>query len=181
MVGGAWYYVEKKSEKPSATEQVVENEEPRETGSDLAGRDTFGYLLGLNEDITCDFEYVSPDTNAAVAGTVNIAAGNIRADFEMEQAGEVYQSHLIQTDQMIYTWTESSQGTFAFASSLEAEAQTANGGSPTVDRSLNMSQSVDYDCQPWGSDDSLFVPPSDIEFQSQAELLRQATPDHGAI
>ena len=176
LVGGAWYYVEKKSEEPATDDEASvekEVEEPNEPEPNLAGYNSFGYLMALNRDLACDFSYTAPDTDGAVAGTVYISDENIRADFEMEQAGEIYRSHLIQNNEEVYTWTESSLGTFAFVSPI-AEEGTTGSDTSQPDRSLDMSQTVDYDCQPWSWDGSLFVPPGDIDFLSPEEVLDNA-------
>jgi len=172
-VGGVWYVVEQKSEV--SEEADLEKEETEQMSEeDLSGMGSFSSLMGLGRNLTCDFSYSASDAGGAVAGTVYIAGENIRGDFEMEQAGEVYKSHMIQDGEMAYTWTTSSQGTFAFKSEInkaETEA-SAQYSANAADRSMDLSQEVDYKCRTWNKDESKFVPPSNINFLSPEDMIQ---------
>ncbi len=122
----------------------------------FAGTGSFTDLVGLGKDLQCDFSYVSDTTNAAVAGVVKVSGSNIRSDFEMQQAGETYDSHLIQSGQYTYSWTESEVGTVAVRINMDE--------APSNERPVVMDSKVDYNCQAWTADISVFVPPSDLEF-----------------
>ena len=176
VVGGGWFLVSQEDDmssddKEAMNDQVAEMEE-------MSGFGSLASLMGLGQNLTCDFNYSAPDAAGAVAGTVYVAGENIAADFEMEQAGEVYESHMIQDGNMAYTWTTSSQGTFAFKSEIsepdpEVMAEYAGSASGSS-RNMDLSQEVDYDCRAWNVDSSKFVPPSDINFMSQQEMMMEA-------
>lgn len=145
----------------------------------FSGTGSFEDLLGMGRNLTCDFSYVAEDTNGAVAGTVRVSGERMRGDFEMEQAGETYYSHMIQDGEMIYTWSESPMGDFAIAMSVEEgeAASTADAGETEYSRPVDMSNDVDYDCRAWNVDASVFTPPSDIEFMSMEEMFQNMMPE----
>ena len=151
------------------TNKTVEKDEP------LSGLGSFAELIALGRNISCDFSYVSADTNGAVAGTVYIAGEKMRGDFDMEQAGQLFESHMIDDGEFAYTWTVSSQGTFAFKSPvMDSEASEEAESSVPPSRAVDMDHEVEYDCQTWRVDESMFIPPSDVEFVSPDMMMQEA-------
>lgn len=175
LIGGGWYYFDSKNEAPENEDMMSgEENEEAESAAPLKGAGSFRELMGLGQNLTCDFSYVADDTNGAVAGTVYVAGELVRADFDMMQGGVTYESHMIQDGEMAYTWTVSPQGTFAFRSDV-SEATTSgasDSGSANGNRGVDLSQEVDYDCRTWNVDNALFVPPADVEFMNPEEMMK---------
>lgn len=176
VVGGAWYFIEQNDDykaAPNNGQQVTKTKSDR--AKDLSGFGSFSDLIEKDLDLACDFEMVSSDTKAAVAGTIYISEGKLRADFAMEQAGEVYESHFLHDDTHSYTWTTSSLGTFAFMSPLDGTSGA--GDTATVNRNIDFSQEVDYECRVWTVDEAVFLPPADVEFLTTADMTLEAAPE----
>ncbi len=176
LIGGGWYYFDSKKEGPENKEATSgEENTDQESSAPLKGAGSFRQLMGLGQNLTCDFSYVAEDTNGAIAGTVYVAGDLIRTDFDMMQAGVTYESHMIQDGQMSYMWTMSPQGTFAFKNDV-SESDSAQGNGTTnnasENRSVDLSQEVDYDCRSWNVDNALFVPPADIEFMDPQAMMQ---------
>ena len=142
----------------------------------LAGLGSFASLMALGQSLRCDFSYVAPETRGAVAGTVYIDGENIRNDFDMEQAGQLFESHMIQDGEYAYSWSQSPQGTFAIKTPVNDEDDSGIefDTSPSANRSVDLDHQVEYDCQVWSADPSMFVPPADIEFLSIDEMIQNA-------
>jgi len=159
---------ERSDAAPTSTTEVSDDSEI------LAGTDSIASLLERGESLECEFQYL-PETGGAVAGTMYIDRGKMRGDFEMEQAGEVYSSHMIQTNETMYTWTESPQGTFAMRFDVSEEDASADTPEPTASRQpVSLEEEVNYECRPWRVDPTFFVPPEDIDFQSMEEMMGEA-------
>lgn len=173
LIGGGWFYFNRDDE-PLGSEigGNVEEDADELQSSGLRGAGSFRYLMGLGQNLTCDFSSVSEETGGAVAGTVYVAGELIRADFDMEQAGEAYESHMIQDGEMSYTWTISPQGTFAFKAPISEVPGAEASGSASGNRSVDLSQEVDYDCRPWNVDNALFIPPADVVFMSMEDMMQ---------
>lgn len=188
LVGGGVLYVSlngtSDSETPSASTQTEDRNTPtvqsRQSGGveeSFAGTGSFADLMELGRDIECDFSYVADDTNAAVAGTVKVAGEKIRGDFAMEQGGQAYNSSLIQDGVMIYTWSETPQGTFALqmpVTDVEEEEESL-----ATDRGMDMDADVTYECRSWTVDARAFVPPSDIDFMSPDMMMQNLLQEYG--
>lgn len=181
---GGWFLLQTNEEAPAENSITTDEENtntkeqesvPKENNDSLSGAGSFASLMGLGRNLTCDFTDVSEETNGAVAGTVYIAGEKLRGDFEMEQAGVVYESHMIHDDSTIYTWTESDQGMVAMKfSKPEDETTIGSDSSESAGESFSMDESVDYDCRPWSVDQSVFVPPSNIEFTDFDVFMQNA-------
>ena len=152
--------------RPGSSGSVKRNQTATVSES-LSGTGSFQDLVGLGKDLMCDFSFVAEKTNAAIAGTIKVSGANFRSDFEMQQAGETYQSHLIQSGQYTYSWTESDAGVVAVRMNMNELA--------VAERPVIMNSAVDYTCQAWTADIAVFVPPGDLEFVDQAELMRERT------
>lgn len=181
---GAWYFFmsdPKEAHAPATTdsvETVGENDdqttETQKSNDALSGFGSFANIMGLGRNLTCDFTHVAEETGGAVAGTVYISGERLRGDFEMEQAGMVYKSHMIHDDETIYTWTESDQGMVAMKFPNTDDDGGLIDDGQADDRSMSLDEAVEYDCRPWSVNASAFVPPSDIEFMDFESFMEEA-------
>ena len=175
----AWFMLGRNAEAPATVEStntetpaaVTPAEKTEPVSDTFSGVGSFLDLMKLGRDISCEFSYVSPDSNGAVAGTVQFSGGMMRGDFEMQQAGEVYTSHMIQDNDYMYTWSESPQGTFAVKMPVEEEGAETTAQSGEYERPVDLNNDVDYECRPWGVNASVFTPPGDIQFRSMEDMM----------
>lgn len=178
IAGGAWLLIggdkaqapTEETETESRNISTVTSNSSGEVQETFAGTGSFADLIGLGRNVTCDFTHEA-ETGSTVAGTIKVSGGKIRSDFEMQQAGIVYESHFIQDTTYMYTWSDSPQGSFAMKSPVEdlevqGEADTAPG------RTVDMDSDVEYECRAWTADASVFVPPSDITFMTPNEMMQ---------
>lgn len=144
----------------------------------FSGSGSFLSLLEMGMSIQCDYQY-TPETGGAVAGTSYIdgRTGRVRSDFEMQQAGERYESSLIVKDDRSYVWTNSAYGNFAIVSDVSSdgsvEAETAGEDMVSLD------DEVSYDCRPWTVEESRFALPAGVEFQTMEQMMQARMQDAG--
>jgi hypothetical protein len=185
VAGGAWLLLGGESaEAPSTSQEPSDRNTSTVTSSSnssinesFSGTGSFMDLLGLGQSVTCDFTHEA-ETGSAVAGTVRVANGKMRSDFEMQQANTVYESHFIQDDTYFYTWSETPEGSFAMKAPVEDMEAAPGANSGGAERPVDLDSDVEYDCQPWRADASVFVPPNDIEFVTPNEMMQNMMQDY---
>lgn len=177
--GGVWYVTGRDSGVESDEMTSVETEQMDDVEmmdeEDLSGFGSFASLLGLGRDISCEYSYTDDDGNAG-SGEGYFSGNLMRVDSVLTDTdGTVYTSHMINDGTTMYTWTETTDGTFAVmmpAAEFEEdpsdymyESETETTGEVSVE------QEVEYDCEGWSVDASVFVPPSDVEFTDMAAMM----------
>lgn len=150
---GVWYFSSKDANgiptSPSQTENVQSETEGAATFKDLMSR-TGSWECSVSTSIQ----------QAPSEGTVLISDGNIRGNFVSTieaMGGMTVNSHVIQADGYIYTWTD------RVAQGMKTPLPDTVSGQATVGLA-SMSEQVEYSCAPWDLDASVFVPPTTIEF-----------------
>lgn len=112
-------------------------------------------LLGMNTSQVCTF---SMDTESVkTSGTVHVANGKVRGDFQSQTEGGAISSHMISDGQYVNIWTDSMAQGFRMKIDAGATA-SANSNVPDFDQKMN------YNCKPGSVEASLFVPPTTIKF-----------------
>ena len=129
------------------------------TASSMASG-TLKSLFASNTSQKCTFNNKASG-DAEVTGTIYAAGGKVRGDFQGNVGGSTVNSHVIVDSQTFYVWTDMSKQGFKFALTDEEKA-AANGKVQGPD----LNQTVDYSCQGWTVDNSVFVVPADITFTS---------------
>ena len=131
-------------------------------------------LIKLGKTLKCTY---STDTQgASISGTSYIAGKNMRGDFEStDPTGNKIQSHMISDGTWVYTWTSASpQGFKMNISDAESKASTPSASGSTNGQNLDaFKNNVDFKCNPWVEDASLFQVPSDIKFTDFSESLKK--------
>jgi hypothetical protein len=93
---------------------------------------------------------------------------NMRMDTETADAHGIY------TKDVMYTWT-GKQGVMMKLEDIEKMAQNAQAQTQPAPRTKEeiVQENVDVQCEPFNVPDSMFVPPSDVEFQDMSEIFKQ--------
>lgn len=162
---------------PATAEQEssVETEATESEKESLTGFGSFASLLSMGRNITCEYTYQDEEGGTG-SGTGYFAGERMRVDSVMTMAedGSVYNSHIINDGETMYTWTETADGTFATMMPVtETEIDEPMSYEETEDSSADFSagQEVTYDCDSWSVDNSVFVPPSDVEFTDMGAMM----------
>ncbi len=133
-----------------------------ETGSDTAFTGSITDLASRGGNHTCTFEHGSDAGESS--GTVYISGTDMRGDFKTVAQGVTVESHMIQKDGFMYTWSPASPSGFKMKIDGTASAST---GAPSGSYG-DLDQSYSYECSTWSRDNSKFAIPaiSFMEFSS---------------
>lgn len=179
IAAAAWYVKSNSAEENIEPASAVNQNSPEtinKTDSDtLTGVGSFAALLGLGQNITCDYSF--SDEVGAGTGTGYFAGERMRVDSTMTTNDGVFDSHMINDGDFIYTWTSTSEGDFAVKIPIPEESADVDDSDYSYmdgDESgqFDVDQQVEYDCDRWSVDGSVFVPPVDIEFMDMSAMMQ---------
>lgn len=139
--------------------------QPSQTAAQKSsGQQTFRELAA-GKPQKCEVKF-SQD-NAQSQGTVYVGGGKMRNDSTATVEGKTVVSHMILDGNTIYTWMDGqTTGLKMQATPTEAEKSQAGQQKP-----VNLEQKVDYTCEGWSVDTSLFTPPANITFSDFSSLI----------
>jgi hypothetical protein len=135
-------------------------------GNDVAERSSLKALLAATQPQRCTFRDTS--TVGVSEGTVFVAGGRMRGDFATVSNGQTVQAHLVVAGETSYTWVDGQSTGVKF--SLNA----AGDGSSQPASGVDVDKPVDYRCEPWAVDQTVFSLPSGVEFNDVSALLPPA-------
>lgn len=125
-------------------------------------------LFGQGKNVSCTIDY--PDSQVQ-DGTVYVSGSKMRGDFSMMTDGKTADSHMINDGTYIYSWSSvSAQGTKMKVETVEEASQEVN---TEQKQNVDLDTEVDYKCAPWSVDNSLFVPPANVQFVDFSESMKQ--------
>jgi hypothetical protein len=160
LLGGGVFLMTKKSQTPTTkTEQPAAQNTTPETA-----QGTLKSLLANGKSVKCSFDNSASDS-AKSSGTVYVASGKMRGDFQVTSAETTTVSHMIVDSQNSYLWTDNSKQGFKFAVNQQEPTGTTSGTSGGS-QGPDINQTVNYSCQDWSPDNSMFNLPSDITFSA---------------
>jgi hypothetical protein len=116
-------------------------------------------LLSLDVPQVCTF--TDSQMGAETSGTVYVADGRARGDFEARAVGQTYHAHAIIEEETMYTWIDETK--MAFALPLNGEATS------TTNQPFDVTKNLNYICTPWTVDDTKFEKPA-LDFKSTSTI-----------
>ncbi|RJR28974.1 hypothetical protein C4564_04070 [Candidatus Microgenomates bacterium] len=130
-------------------------------------------LMSLAADQHCKFT----DTESNSSGEVFVSNGQMRGDFVSKSNGETYSAHTISDGTTVYVWMdESGMGFKTDISKLEASGDEEKN---EVSEAVDLNKQVEYECNTWSVDSSVFNIPDNIDFQSYDSLMNSAMGNDG--
>jgi len=171
---GAYLITNKTSETP--TNETSSGENMEMTGSsDFTGNITD--LLSLGGNMQCTFSSMDTDVGSSVSGMFYIAdnGNKVNGDFTVDPGeGDVMQGHVIRDGQYNYVWTSAMDTGFKFEISEESNSLFGDiAEEEATDTGINDNTQVDFDCDNWTVDNSMFVPPAGVEFSDFSSMMMQ--------
>lgn len=139
-------------------------------------------LLDLGQSYSCTFGGVDEAGNE-LSGTVYVASGNkLSGEFNMVQSGgETVQSNVISDGTYNYIWSDLLED--GLKTKIEEGDTSIFGEDGASDNSTGVSDTDNYDfnCSPWATDNSMFVPPANINFVDLSEQMMQIQEESEAM
>ena len=147
--------------------QVVQNASAPKTLKDL---------LGLGSAQKCTY----------TGGTVYVAGGKVRGDFDVTENGKTINSHMIVDGNTSYVWTEGEKNGFKVAFNPDAVSTPAPSVSPAATEAgqsgaMDAEKPQDYKCESWAADPAMFALPKDVVFQDFSSLAPSGAPQPTGI
>ncbi|MEK7559516.1 MAG: hypothetical protein AAB521_04380 [Patescibacteria group bacterium] len=163
IVLGSGAYIMSKNSAKAPSSQTSPNQS---SSGDSISPKSMKDLLTAGQSQKCTF--TDKIAEADSQGTVYVANGKMRGDFDSQVSGESYIMHMIVKDNQSYTWTEGQTTGFMmeFNPDKIAEAVPTGSSSQTVD----VNKYIDYKCSGWTADESVFTPPANVKFQNFGEV-----------
>ena len=126
-------------------------------------------LLKLGKSSKC---VLSAKTDQTItSGTTYLSNNKARSDYEMTGPdGKAIAGHFISDGTWMYTWTE---GAYAQAIKFKLDQMPTPGVEGQAQDVSNLQDKMDYKCYGWAADQSVFVPPANINFTDYSELLKK--------
>lgn len=168
LIGAATYiFSGKLAEAPADMANIIDENQMSDSMEDslnesrpLMGSATFKNLQTFDQDLVCKLTSVS-NINGAFTGKVYLSGANVRGDFDIQEAGQLFASSMIMDGDEMYFWTDTPIGKMSF----KTRTTNVDDSSPTTNNSpIAMEEEVNYDCQSWTRDEAMFVPPEGLEF-----------------
>lgn len=133
------------------------------------GQDSLQSVLALGKTLECSFR--TSDEKMPAEGTAFFDNGKLRVDTMYTGASSsVETANLIMAEGTMYTWSKTSEGSFAIKMPLSA---IPPAGTPMKsEKSVSLENKVQYDCKPWRVDGSVFVPPADVTFMDIGDMMK---------
>lgn len=139
----------------------------------VTGQDSLQSVLALGKTLECSFR--TSDEKMPAEGTAFFDGGKLRVDTMYTGASSsVETANMIMADGAMYTWSHTSEGSFAIKMPLSAIPPA--GTSQKSEKSVSLENKVQYDCKPWRVDGSVFVPPTDVTFMDMGDMMKGIPP-----
>lgn len=166
----------KNSDKSAITQELEKSPELAEKlTEDERFKGTFLQLLALGKNYMCSFDSTDAEGNTT-NGKVYVAAKGdmLRGDFTYSpKVGDSFKSNVIRDGKYNYIW--SSLDTKGFKVLIDKENDTLFGTTSketSKEGNIKDDTDVDFNCKKWSIDNSLFVPPTTIEFIDFSEQMK---------
>ncbi len=179
--GGYYLVTNNQSSSPAMVGNDDGPNQPETAENTFTGKKGMGSLMGLmgfGQNTMCTFSYVDSSTGQTSSGEFYYDGGNqkFRVDSSTQADGAVYVTHMINDGDFAYVWSEGEEENFAMKMSadMSGDANTQDYDSSEPNKPVSMDQEVEYDCNSWRVDNSMFIPPSSIEFMDMASMMQAA-------
>lgn len=168
IIGGVILSQSKKA-TPSE-EQTPPTQAVKQTGEETFSGSILN-LLKRGKNVSCTYKM----TNEAgtTEGMVYMAGEKMKGEFKtVATNGQEFDSSIIRDSKYTYSWSSVMAG----GTKMKIEKDAEQGESTEAekdDTTKSLEQDVDLKCKGWSVDNSMFVPPSNIEFKDLSAQVEQ--------
>jgi hypothetical protein len=151
------------------------------TDETMKGQNSIMSLFKLGKSMECTFSFSSDGMRGE--GTGFFADGNARVDSLYTGTGSAPTASYMISDasnKVMYTWTLDdgvAQGVkMAIPDEVpsgDVDTESKPSPMPSQEAGVTPETDVEYNCKPWTVDNSVFVPPSDVEFMDMTSMQAQ--------
>jgi len=177
LLGGGAFYLFSKSHKAST--QSEQTAAPQNQSQQMSTqKKSLADFFSMTGSLKCTFS----DNTDNSSGTVYVAVGKMRGDFQRTDSGKTHASHMINDGQFVYYWTDGEKTGYKMSlASVKNEmgkamgnAMKSSGGDQSQQQGPDMKKQSNYSCGPWAADKTLFTPPTDVTFTDYTSMMQGA-------
>lgn len=133
---------------------------------------TMKSLLARGKTEECTYSYNTD--NATITGQVYTSNnGKIRHEFQSTSVEGPVNGHMIVDSGDAYMWTDEMGQGFKFSIANQPAADGQNNKTPDINKSMQ------FECLPWNVDNSMFVLPTNITFQTMSAPVKPSAGQTG--
>ncbi len=138
------------------------------TGEEAAGTSTsLKTLLAAGTAQQCSFQDTAVGMNSE--GVIYVAGGKVRGNFMSTVDGQPVGTHMIVDGKTSYVWTDASA--MGFKTTLPEGTTQPSTAASNQTSALDVNKTLNYSCQPWTADNSVFTLPSGVQFNDLSTLM----------
>lgn len=161
--GAAFLYSKNKPAQEVTTSTSTQAPESETASNSLIG------LLKSGKTQQCNFTVDGEDSSTT--GVVYVNGDKMRSDITISEAGEESDMYMIRSGNDNYIWGTTFPSNTGIKMTMDLE-ELANDSQ--ANKYVNPSENVDYDCNGWTPDSSVFIPPADVKFSDISTFLQGA-------
>ena len=165
--GGVWYFISGSAGSQGAsTPNATTTSSSAVSTESFSGEASFNDIMARGGSWKCAF-----DTTSSVAdssGVVYIGGEKkMRGDFQTKvaQVNMNIESHMVRDGDFMYTWSSAMPQGIKVAITAE-NSSTVGTGATSGNQSFDVGAKVNWKCDAWPTDESKFVVPTNITFQT---------------
>lgn len=155
-------------EDQNSVEKITEGAFAPNGENSMRGSGSFKNVLGLKKNVVCDVSYIQEGAPSPISGKVYTNGEKMRANFIMEVEGNGTETNVINDGKEMYIWGKQAQGDMAMKFTIDETIDSSK-----EQAQFDMNTDVDYSCQNWNVDASLFIPPSNLNFMDTSSMMKQ--------
>lgn len=181
IVGAVVFFSKNKSKLEDGMENDSSMEQDQKmNGSDETNTDTrkvsqkdFPALIDAGGSFKCTFSYDMKIAEPAKAsGIYYFSNGKMRLESTMTPPNQTSFMIMNGKDDYVYSWSDFQNTGTKFKQDVDLSEAYKSTFYKDISKDPN-APVYDFDCSKWNVDSSLFVPPSNIQFQDMADLMKQ--------
>lgn len=157
------FLLNSKKQQPATTSETPETSV---TNTDTQPR-SLRELMSFANNQTCTFT-----DDQGNSGVVYVSDNKMRGDFQSSLNGENTESHMLINGNDMYLWfADNPEG---FKTSLESVKDLQAEQGDDEPKTVDIDKQVDYECQNWTVDQSVFQVPTDVKFTDYSAMMESA-------
>lgn len=162
VILGIGAFVLTKSSKSKQVQKTQTTAEPTKVQSQQVTEGTLESLLKNSKPLKCTFSTKTGESQ--VDGVVYAANKKVRGDYKTTVNKINYNGHIIVDSDYSYIWSDMNNEGMKMLIVSPTQQQKTASSSPSNSQGLDINQKVNYSCQDWKEDNSMFSLPSNIKF-----------------
>ncbi len=165
LAGGAVYLKLSKTAVNPQNQTANASPTPKPTQAGKSPMKSLIDLLSQNQSLHCTFNNTTAN-GGVYQGTIYVANGNMRGNFSTTENNKETFANVIRKENETYVWTNNSKTGFKMTVSIQDLSNNTQ-----ANQYVNSSEKINYSCFPWTVDNSMFIPPANIQFTDVTSLM----------